>query len=175
MNLYRYSVFMSKSYRTLQGRRFSRNYKLKDKRNVHFTIIFFLSPTLKTSNNDTIVEKPRVKGNAEIIQSFSIRPYFMIMKIYLNNICNKFMYSLFRQREVTQVNCINQIFSKSKEKKMWILSVENAGISLCIAVLFTKQRQSKKYIFLAKFLQFLYISSLKKTKFFIMLSLSKRR
>jgi hypothetical protein len=38
----------------------------KDTRNVHFTI-FFPSPKLKTSNNSKILEKPRVTGNAEII------------------------------------------------------------------------------------------------------------
>jgi hypothetical protein len=38
----------------------------------------FLSPTLKTAKNDKILEKPRVSGNAKIIQ-------FIMMKIYLNN------------------------------------------------------------------------------------------
>jgi hypothetical protein len=43
----------------------------KDIRNVHFSI-FILSPKLKTSNDDRILEKPGFTGNGKIIPSFSI-------------------------------------------------------------------------------------------------------
>jgi hypothetical protein len=60
---------------------------------------------------------------------------------------------------------------------MWVLSVGNSGISVYTAALFSKQRQSKKYIFLAQFLEFVYIFiEKKKTQIpHHLLSLSKRR
>jgi hypothetical protein len=38
---------------------------------MYISQFFFLSPTLKTSNNDKILEKPIIAGNTETIQ-FSV-------------------------------------------------------------------------------------------------------
>jgi hypothetical protein len=120
--------------------------------------------TLNTSNADKISGKPRLKGKAKILQNYSTTGgVFIVWALQLG--------FFFPQRLVTQVqcidNCTNQIFSKFKEKsQMQITCIGNFRILLCIAVLISKQRNSRKYILYTIFVHFCKYLHWKKTQIF---------
>jgi hypothetical protein len=100
-----------------------------------------------------MLKKPRVTRNAEIIQSFSI---VWLWWKYIWTTTDSVVIVCIIQRELTQVNCLWTIvqikFSQNSKKMLYtVSSVENPEFHY-INILFSKQHQSKKYIFLAKFL-----------------------
>jgi hypothetical protein len=65
---------------------------------MYISQFFFLSPTLKTSNDDKILENPRVIGNTETIQSFSFIQWWWkyiwttIDSVFVVSICTGAVY-----------------------------------------------------------------------------------